>query len=351
MKSLLIAILLILLASRCGAQAPGAPNATLGPRQQSEVVDSVISVLLANYVFPEVAVRMATDLRGRVARGEFDDITSATAFADTLTSLLYEIGQDRHLWISYDPGAPPEPPRESTPTSDEAPDQSRRRRNFGFPRAEILLGNVGYMDLRMFIVPEAAGETAAAVMAFLSNTEALIIDLRQNGGGSPDMVALVASYFFDSKPVHLFDVYMRVADRTDQYWTSRYLPGRRLATQPVYVLTRSSTFSAGEAFAYTMKHLERATIVGETTGGAAHPGRDHRISQQFVMFVAHARAISPVTGTNWEGVGVTPDVDVPAEVALETAHVLALEALLQQTTDGERVAELQRLIDDLKERL
>ena len=177
-----------------------------------------------------------------------------------------------------------------------------------------------------------AGETATAAMSFVANTDALIIDLRENGGGSPDMVALVCSYLFGAHPVHLNDLYFRPENSTHQWWTLPYVPGQRYENKPVYVLTSKRTFSAAEEFTYNLKSLKRATIVGETTGGGAHPGGPRRINEHFTMFLPSGRAINPVTKTNWEGTGVAPDVSVSAEKALNTAYLAALKTIARNLT-------------------
>ena len=205
--------------------------------------------------------------------------------------------------------------------------QRGRSTNFGFEKAERLEGNVGYLELRMFMPAELGGETAAAAMNLLANTDALIIDVRKNGGGEPSMVALVSSYLFGPEPVHLNDLYFRPDDSTHQWWTLPHVPGLRYEGKPVYVLTSKRTFSAAEEFTYNLKCLKRATIVGETTGGGAHPGGIEKVHEHFGVFVPSGRAINPITKTNWEGTGVAPDVPVAADRALPTAHLAALRQI------------------------
>ena len=163
-------------------------------------------------------------------------------------------------------------------------------------------------------------------MNFLGNVDAIIFDLRDNGGGDPKMVALISTYLFD-QPTHLNDIYNRKEDATTQFWTLPYVPGKRLAGKPVFVLTSKYTFSAAEEFAYNLKNLKRGTIIGETTGGGAHPVSGQRIDDHFMIGVPSGRAVNPISKTNWEGTGVEPDIKVPANQALEVAKEKALEEI------------------------
>ena len=220
--------------------------------------------------------------------------------------------------------------------------------NFGFEKVERLSGNVGYLKLNGFMEPQTgAGEIAAAAMSFLSNTDALIIDLRQNRGGSPNMVALLSTYLFAGPPVHLNDISFRTPEgnRINQLWTLPYVPGKRYVNKEVYILTSNLTFSAGEGFAYNLQAQKRAITVGETTGGGANPGGGVRLHDHFTVFIPTGQAINPVTKTNWEGKGVAPDIAVPAEQALQAAHLAALRHLLGKNTDERFGAELKRAID------
>ena len=193
----------------------------------------------------------------------------------------------------------------------------------------MLSRGVGYLKLNGFSGAPKAGETAAAAMNFLAGSKALIIDLRENGGGSPDMIQILSTYLFDGDLVHLNSFYYRPSDETTQRWTLPYVPGDRLANSDVYILTSGNTFSAAEEFTYNLKNLKRAKIIGETTGGGAHPGGMMPASEYFAVFVPSGRAINPITNTNWEGVGVAPDIDIPASEALDKAHYLAVSKLSQ----------------------
>jgi hypothetical protein len=236
--------------------------------------------------------------------------------------------------VNYNPQILPPQPRPSPPDARPTPEEQARvdrqatvaaRQNFGFMRVERLPGNIGYVDFRAFMPPAVAGDTATAAMTFLASTEAVIFDMRQNGGGDPAMVAFVTSYLFGSQPVHLNDFYFRPTNETRPSWTLPYVPGKRLTNKDVYVLTSSLTFSGAEEFTYNLKHLKRATVVGETTGGGAHLVNGRRINDHFMIGVPSGRPINAVTKTDWEGVGVEPDVRVEADKALKTAHLLALQ--------------------------
>lgn len=320
------------------------PDRTVTAETRTAVIEGALKKLNESYVFPEVAKKMEAAVRARLAAGDYDSISSAKALAKTLTGHLQEVSRNKHLRVAYSYDPLPLKKKRAGPSPEERAKMRALagRRNFGFEKAERLAGNVGCLDLRGFLDPEAAGDTAVAAMNFLAHTDALIIDLRQNGGGSPAMVALLSSYLFD-RPTHLNDLYFRPGDTTHQWWTLPYVPGKRYGgDKDVYVLTSRRTFSAAEEFTYNLKNLKRATVVGETTGGGAHPGGMVPLAEHFAMFVPSGRAINPVSKTNWEGTGVKPDVEVPQELALKTAHRLALGKLAENSTDEPWAAELKR---------
>ena len=293
---------------------------------RSRVIDAAIEKLLVYYVFPEKAKKMEEAVRLRESRGEYDAVTDGDKFARMLTEHFREVSPDKHLRVNFSPVPLPEP-------LGRDPDRAVQRRkrmeqiNCGFEKVERLSENIGLVKFTRFANAEVCGPTATAAMSFVSNTDAIIFDLRENGGGDPKMVALISTYLF-SEPTHLNDLWERKGDKTTQYWTLAYVPGKRLGDgKPAYVLTSSRTFSAAEEFSYNLQQLKRATIVGETTGGGAHPVSGHRIDERFMIGVPYARAINPISKTNWEGTGVEPDVKVPAAEALETAHGLAKKKL------------------------
>ncbi len=347
-RMLVLIFLIISTANQIGfSQSPQGPqpDMTIDAKMRSAIIEGAVKALNENYVFPDVAKKMEQAVRERMKRKEYDNITSAENFASTLTAHFREVSRDKHLRVRYSREALPNfGPQQESPAERERQRAWAGARNFGFEKVERLDGNIGYLELRGFMDAGMAGETAAAAMTFLANTDALIIDLRRNGGGQPQMIALLSSYLFD-KPTHLNDIYFRAENRTEEFWTRETVAGKRFGeSKPVYVLTSSYTFSGAEEFSYNLKNLKRATIIGETTGGGAHPVRPHRLTDHFVIGVPFARAINPITKTNWEGVGVKPDIETPASQALKVAQLAALKKVAEKTPDPQRANELQNLI-------
>lgn len=293
---------------------------------RARVIDGASAMLNEFYVSPETAKQMEDAVRARQKKGEYDSVTDGDAFAKMLTENFQEVSHDKHLRVNFSAMKLPQNPPSPNP---EAAAQNRRqmeRINCGFDKVEILPGNVGYLKFDMFADPDVCGPTAVAAMNFLGNVDAIIFDLRENGGGDPKMIAFLTTYLF-SASTHLNDLWVRKTDATQQFWTLPYVPGKRLDGKPAYVLTSNRTFSGGEEFTYDLKNLKRATIIGETTGGGAHPVAGHRIDDHFTIGVPFAKAINPISKTNWEGTGVEPDVKVPAADALTTAQKLVKEKL------------------------
>ncbi|UCC73430.1 MAG: S41 family peptidase [Gemmatimonadota bacterium] len=320
---------------------------------RAEIIDSVSAALNEIYVFPDVAEQMERQLRNRLSDGAYDDIGTVREFTDALTQDLQGVSHDRHLGVGY---VSPEQMAELTAERDE--DDARQeeheayaRNNFNFKRVEILSGNVGYLRFDSFVSAEYSGATAVAAMNFLAHCDALIIDLRNNGGGSPSLIQLITSYFF-AEPVHLNSFYIREDDSWQQFWTQSHVEGPRMTETDLYVLTSDYTFSGAEEFTYNLKNLERATIVGDTTGGGAHPVNRRLFTKlNVVMSLPYGRAVNPITETNWEGVGVIPDLAVAQGVALETAHLMALRKIRENETDEGRLYALDWHIEGLEAQL
>ena len=337
------------------ANPPAGP--ALDNTVRSQVIESVLTKLNAEYVFPEVAKKMETAIHERMQKHEYDSLSEGKLFAERLTHDLQDISHDKHLRVRYSARPLPEESDQPDPTpadrqkAREAFVRSGTAMNWGFQKVERLKGNIGYLDFRFFGDPEQAGETLAGAMNFLANTDALIIDMRNNGGGDPGMVAVACSYLFDSEPIHLNDIYWRPNDSTRQFWTLPHLPGKRYLGKDVYVLTSKMTFSGAEEFTYNLKTQKRAMIVGETTGGGANPGGSERVNAHFEVFVPAGRAINPITKTNWEGVGVKPDIDLPASQALLTAHKMALQKQIEKATDPDQKDALNEALKSIQKGL
>jgi len=327
MNRLVVAAALIVTSATAVAQ-PKPKDARLDAATRTKIVNGAIAALTGKYVFPDVAKKIEEELGKHVKAKRYDKITSAIAFADMLTADLQAVSHDKHMRVFYsDTPIPDDPKPDAKPSADQVEKQRRmiKRFNAGFVKTERLDGNIGYVRLDGFLPVTEAAEPAAAAMTFVADTDALLIDLRYNGGGDPETVALLVSYLFDAADSqHINDIYWRPDDSTRQFWTAPDLAGRRYVGKPVYVLTSGDTFSGAEEFAYDVQALERATIVGETTGGGAHPGGPVKLTKSFAINVPMGRAINPVTKTNWEGTGVKPEVAAAADKALDTAYLAAL---------------------------
>lgn len=348
-----LSALFLLQATNAIAQIGPPPDMPCDAGRRAEIIDSVSAALNQVYVFPEVAEEMERHLRSRLREGAYDEFGTIREFTGVLTQELQGVSHDRHLRVGY---VSPEQLAELTAERDE--DEARRRQlealarsNFNFKRVEVLSGNVGYLRFDSFVPAEYSGATAIAAMNFLAHCDALIIDLRNNGGGSPSLIQLITSYFFDES-VHLNSFYIRETDSWDQFWTQSHVEGPRLTDTDLYVLTSEYTFSGAEEFSYNLKNLERATIVGDTTGGGAHPVNQRLfVNLNVVMALPFGRAVNPISETNWEGVGVIPDVAVAQEVALETAHLMALREIRESETDEGRQYTLDWHIQGLEAEL
>jgi retinol-binding protein 3 len=314
--------------------------ATVEKLERDSVIDA-LATKLSGYVLPEAVGGIIHALRSANSRGEFDG-KAPQEFADALGRTLKTASHDKHFAVFYQP-APTVPPDAPPPSMDQ-----RERLNFGFGKLERLRGNVGYLELVNFSdLRQQSAETASALLSTLANFDAIILDLRRNGGGNTPMAAFIATYFFDTR-VRLSDIYWRDTNETIQVSTPTFVPGRRAARQPLYILTSASTFSAAEDFCYSLQNLKRALIVGETTSGGAHSSRGpQRLTPRFTAIIPVGRSVSSITKTNWEGTGVTPDITASADASLGVAHLHALRSLLEKETDRQWKQTLQQVADDL----
>ncbi|MBN2345839.1 MAG: S41 family peptidase [Candidatus Aminicenantes bacterium] len=347
-KSALALLSMVFLFAAAGAQEQPLP---LDAGERHAVVNAAADALAKQYVFPDVARRMGDLIRRNLKSGKYEALSDPWAFAERLTADLRSISRDRHLGVRFAPERIKEirtPNEAKKKAAEEFQKKLNRMENHGFREVKILEGNVGYLKFDFFSAAADSFPVAAGAMAFLANCDALVIDLRENGGGSPEMIQFLSSYFFSGEPRHLNSFYYRLGEKTEQYWTQVHVPGQRRPDLDLYVLTSGRTFSGAEEFTYNLKNMKRATIVGETSGGGAHPVRMEILSDRFAMGVPYARAVNPISQTNWEGTGVEPDVQVPAGQALDKAHALALEKLAANEKDERIQKGYQWALEGLK---
>ena len=339
-KYALLASLLLSAIAHLPASAQMGPSAdqtdmVLNAVQRQQVIDAMIKELNKSYVFPERAKKVEAAIRRHQKKGDYDAITSAEKLSKTLTEHVLAQTRDKHLRLSYSAQPIPQPLNDEKPSVEEQRQMlaAMKSNNFGVARAERLPFNIGYLNLFAFAPVKDAAETLAAAMTLLAHTDALIIDLRENDGGDQATVTLLASYLLDER-THMTNIYYREGDRTEQMWTSDVVDGARFGPKKdVYVLTSKDTFSAAEDFSYALKAHKRITLVGETTGGGAHPGDEKRLTPHFSMFVSNGRSLRPDTEANWERVGVPPDISVNAEDAFKTAQIAILKKLAATETN------------------
>ncbi|NEB34623.1 S41 family peptidase [Streptomyces sp. SID14446] len=293
---------------------------TLTHLSPAPVIDETVRLLTEHYVFPEVAAELGSLLRRRFAEGSYD-VDSAEELGRLVTADLQSVNGDRHLSLKYH--------ADRVPEEQGAAALAAMRRDFdnslgGAPRVELLDAGVAVVELAPALFPlEWAAEPLTAALSLAANARALVLDLRANLGGDPDTVAFVCSHLLDER-THLNTMFWRAGERFEQSWSLPHVPGRRFGgTGPVYVLTGERTFSAAEELAYDLQQLGRAVIVGERTRGGAHPREGWTVHPHLEATIPVGRSANPVSGTNWEGTGVVPDVACPAADALDRAHALA----------------------------
>ncbi|NQT77982.1 MAG: S41 family peptidase [Bacteroidetes bacterium] len=302
-------------------------------QERSLVVDSIAKFMNEKYVFPDKGKEMGDLLLANLKEGKYDEITDPGEYAQKLSEDLLTVNNDRHIGVMFMPEriALIKKAREDE-NNNELEELEKRYNeftNFNFKEIKILPGNVGYLKFNGFQDAINAGPTAVAAMNFLAHTDALIIDLTENGGGSPSLIQLITTYFFEDSE-HLNSFYIREGDQTKQFWTLTHVPGERMPETDLYVLTSSRTFSGAEEFTYNLKNMERAIIIGETTGGGAHPVAPHIINDNFIVRVPFGRAINPITNSNWEGTGIDPHVKTTKAMAMDVAYMMALDSLIKK---------------------
>lgn len=318
---------LVALPGLCTAQTQ-APTTDAGGRRLEPTfirttVTTVGEMIAREYLSAEIGERLKARLQEAATAGAYDTATDPAALAAILTADLATLAHDKHLAVLVSRPAPQSPDtRAPAPSRRDA----ARRDNGGVRRIEILTGNVGYLDLRSFWRPDESDREIAAAMQVLANADALIVDMRENGGGSPETVAHLMSYLIDGTGLPLFEIVPRTG--TTVRYATREVAARD-SRRPVYVLTSSRTFSAGEGLAFLLQERRRAEVIGEATAGAANPGRPYPVNTTFEVVIPNGSVRSVPGGRNWEGTGVQPDVPAPAADAPRTAHERALRQLLR----------------------
>jgi len=288
-------------------------------------IEDAIALLRANYVFPDKAEAAAAAIQARLDAGEYDGMDEAM-LGDRLTTQLFELCGDKHLRVRIRAAELHQAMSEAELLT--AYQEMWRLGNYGITRVERLDGNVGYLDLWGMTDPGIGGDAIAAAMRLVAETHVLIVDLRKGRGGAPEGVIFWNSYLFPDGETHLNNIFRAATGQTRQFWSMPYVPGERYLDRPVYVLTSDTTFSGAEEFCYNLKVQGRATLIGETTRGGAHPTEAFALTPTLEITVPNARSVNPVTGTNWEGTGVEPDIAVPSEKAFDVAYRKALEHVL-----------------------
>jgi len=294
---------------------------------------------------------MSNCIKNKLKEGAYNKITDPVAFSDALTIDLYSVYHDGHMLVQYvPPDANPKPVVASTSpqVNTEDPLKKIKQANFGLRKAEILSGNLGYIKINHFWADNIYGkETLKATLQFVSNSNALIIDLRDCGGGSQETVNMICGYFLE-KSTHINDMFDRAAKTTTEYWTKPDSAFTKMIKMPLYILTNNKTFSAAEEFCYDLQCIKRASIIGETTGGGAHGTFSQEAGMGFVLSIPYSTAINPITKTSWEKIGVKPDIEVTSDKALETAEIIIFDSLISKTKDPSELFNLNWDLELLK---
>ncbi len=315
-------------------------------QEKSEVLIQLMEEIKKSYINESKAKEMADFIENKLWENKYDSILVPEEFAFILTQDLRLISHDLHLEVIY----------EREPLEDFSEEEEEQNwltslledNGYGIKNKMILEANIGYLAIPFFGPVKESADTLFKAMEYLKDTDALIIDLREcRGSLDGNMIPLFCGYFFN-EPVHLFNFENRLKNSIRQFWSSAYVPGEKYLEKPIYILISGRTFSGGEEFAYDMKHLGRAILVGQVTKGGAQPKYPVRLSRDFIITIPMERSVNPVTGTNWEVVGVKPNVEVNAALSLHESQVLILEKLIEMETDEFKTVKLRMRLEELK---
>ncbi|MGE4288229.1 MAG: S41 family peptidase [Salinivirgaceae bacterium] len=317
---------------------------------KKQTINRIGEELQLSYIDENKAIEMDKVLNELFKDGAYESINNGEDFAFKITNDLRSVSNDLHLSVKYfaDAQLQTQQPNEINAEEQKWIDEVLRASNYGIKSKKILEGNIAYLEIPLFGPLELCADTLIAAMQFIAETDALIIDLR-NCRGSMDVytIPFLCAYFFD-EPVHLFSFENREKQSLKQFWTAAWVPGNRYTKKPIYVLTSGRTFSGGEELAYDLKHLQRATLVGEVTKGGANPTYPVYLNPHFSISIPKERSINPVTNTNWEQIGVIPDIETESRKALFETHLLALENLMANSATKKSRTKLDSLINQLE---
>lgn len=328
----------------------------LSPAFKKSTILKIDTLLQQNYVFPEVAVQIGNHLKSQLEKGTFNQFTVLDSFANALTKELRVINNDKHLgvWSTINNKNPKEN-IEDAYSKYHTKFVTSRNQNNGFLEAKKMEGNIGYLNILSFPNLAEAKETIDAYMKLISTTDALIIDLRNNGGGNADAVNYFSSYFLDKKTL-LFSLYEPKNNKTTEFWSVDQVSGKRIPTIPLFILIGKSTFSGAESFSYSMQALQRGMVIGQSSAGAAHIGYPIKANDSLEIYIPFARGINSITKTDWEGVGVIPDVKIEADntytKALELATIAAQQYREKSAKQSQELYDkLQKAINQIVQNL
>ena len=344
---LALAVLGTVMCAACAADAQD----SLSRKQKQEAVRAIAEAYELGYVFPDMGKTMADLVRGKMEAGQYDAVKGGRELGQRITADLQALCEDRHVVVAYTPERILRQKSTDPRVLAEEELESSRSDNFGFKELRIMSGNVGYLKISSFSGSQEALAVAAAAMRFLSNCDAIIMDLRFNPGGDSAMVQFLASYFLSEEPVLLDEFHYRRNNRIGQIWSLPYVPGKKPVQADLYILTDGYTFSAAEGLAYDLQALKKAVIAGTPSAGGAHAVEIHTIMDSFTLFIPVAFSKNPVTGTNFQGRGVQPDIKVSGETAIQQVQLHALEKRIEKASDPERKAKLERICREIRDNL
>ncbi|RPI17941.1 MAG: hypothetical protein EHM58_07400 [Ignavibacteriae bacterium] len=318
---------------------------------KTKSINNIAKLLEDNYVFPDVGKKMGELVKAKLQNGDYENIEDPAQFCMIVTQDLQSVSKDKHVNLRVNPQMAEQllnKPIEITDTTMPIFQlEDMKRNNYGFQKIEILPGNIGYINLTGFNMMRQTRPTLTAAMKFIENCDAVIFDLRQNGGGDGETVNLLCSYFLPPN-VNINNAHFRNPDTTFESWTLENIDGKRMLDVPVYLLTSSYTFSAAEEFAFDLKYQNRAVIIGETTGGGANPNNFFAVTDKIVLSSAIGQSINPVSKTNWEGTGVAPDISSASSDALNLAKIEIYNKLAEKKDDPKVKAKYAWIIENIK---